>query len=69
MVGDREPGISRDQRLGDEGLERLRRQLANGARPSELVLAQWVRRYGEAAQRLIDAHLDAGDAPGPDSPR
>jgi hypothetical protein len=49
------PGISRPDRLSDAGLERLRRQLESGARPSEQVLRQWVRRYGDAAQRLIDA--------------
>jgi hypothetical protein len=56
------PGVSRADRLSDAGLERLRRQLTHGARPSEAVLRQWILRYGDEARRLIDAH--AASVPG-----
>ncbi len=46
-------GISRDDRLSDEGMARLQKQLCSGARMSDEVLAQWIRRYGEAARDLI----------------
>ncbi|WP_456374928.1 hypothetical protein [Thiolapillus sp.] len=49
------PGISRNQRLSDEGLQRLEKQLASGAGISEQVLAQWIRRYGDAARKRIRA--------------
>ena len=48
------PGISRDNRLSDEGLGRLRRQLESGSRISKPVLEQWIRRYGEKAIRLLE---------------
>jgi len=50
------PGVSRhnEARLSDEGLQRLERQLRAGT-ISQPVLEQWVRRYGDAARRLIDA--------------
>ena len=51
------PGISRTQRLSDEGLRRLARQLESGAGISDQVLRQWIRRYGDQARRLI---LDSG---------
>lgn len=50
------PGVSREQRLGDEGLQRLEQQLKSGRPPSAQVLQQWVRRYGEAAEKLILEH-------------
>jgi hypothetical protein len=50
------PGVSRADRLSDEGLQRLQRQLASAMRVSEPVLLQWVRRYGEPAVILIEAH-------------
>jgi hypothetical protein len=60
----RTPGIGRAVRLSDEGLERLRRQLETGARPSRPVLEQWVRRYGEPARELLMAHgIDIEPAP------
>ena len=49
------PGISRADRLSEEGLQRLQRQLASAMRVSEPVLLQWVRRYGEQAVALIEA--------------
>ena len=62
------PGISRTQRLSDEGLQRLDRQLASGSQISDAVLVQWIRRYGESARALIRQHgryhagLESGDA-------
>ena len=50
------PGVSREQRISDEGLQRLERQLQRGARISEPVLAQWIRRYGEPAKALIQKY-------------
>lgn len=62
------PGIARPDRLSEAGLERLRRQLESGARPSEPVLRQWVKRYGDAARRLIDAYPpEAGVDPASDT--
>lgn len=54
-MSDREviPGISRDDRLSDEGLQRLEKQLQHGARISDMVLRQWVKRYGDAAKQLL----------------
>jgi len=49
----REPGRSREERISDEGLQRLERQLVSGARMSPQILEQWVKRYGEAAEELI----------------
>ena len=50
------PGVSRPDRLSDEGLQRLDRQLASGAHINVPVLAQWIRRYGEPARELIHRH-------------
>ena len=47
------PGVSRTERLSDEGLQRLERQLAAGSQISDAVLAQWLRRYGESARAVI----------------
>ena len=47
------PGVSRANRLSDEGLTRLQKQLISGARMTDMVLAQWIRRYGELARELI----------------
>lgn len=54
-MSDREviPGISRDDRLSDEGLQRLEKQLQHGACISDMVLRQWVKRYGDAAKKLL----------------
>lgn len=52
----RTPGIERAARLSAEGLERLERQLERGGQISDAVLAQWIRRYGEAARTLIARH-------------
>jgi len=50
------PGINRDNRISDEGLQRLEKQLKTGRRPSQQVLNQWVKRHGEAAQNIIDQY-------------
>lgn len=50
------PGVSRQDRLSDEGLQRLEKQLSAGAKISTIVLAQWIRRYGDAARELIKRH-------------
>ena len=47
------PGVSRANRISNEGLERLEKQLAAGIKISQPVLAQWIKRYGEAARRII----------------
>ena len=47
------PGISRDCRISDEGLQRLEKQLQSGAGVSDQVLAQWIKRYGELAVGII----------------
>ncbi len=48
------PGVSRDERLSDEGLRRLQRQLQSTMGLRDPILLQWVRRYGQAAIRLIE---------------
>lgn len=50
------PGITRENRISDEGLKRLEIQLKGNRRPSQQVLEQWIKRYGEAAQELIDRY-------------
>jgi len=58
------PGVNRDDRLSEQGLQRLEKQLSSGAAMSVQVLAQWIHRYGEPARTLIkqynqyDAELD-----------
>ncbi len=47
------PGVSRHDRLSEEGLRRLEMQLETGAKMSNLVLAQWIKRYGEPAREII----------------
>jgi len=47
------PGVSRQQRISDEGLQRLEKQLSSGPNISAMVLKQWVKRYGDAARNLI----------------
>jgi len=53
---ERTPGISREQRISDAGLQRLLRQLARGGQISDAVLRQWIRRYGDAAREIIARH-------------
>lgn len=48
-----EPGVSRDQRISDEGLSRLEMHLQNGTKMTAQVLKQWIKRYGDAAREII----------------
>jgi len=50
------PGVSREQRISDEGLRRLEAQLARGSVPSERVLAQWLLRYGDDVRELLNRY-------------
>lgn len=50
------PGVSRDNRITDAGLQRLDKQLASGVNVSQQVLAQWVKRYGQPAIEIIKKH-------------
>ena len=47
------PGVSREVRISDEGLQRLEQQLMRGGHVSHRVLAQWIKRYGEPARVMI----------------
>jgi len=47
------PGVSRENRVSDEGLERLRKQLSSGPKMSQMVLRQWLKRYGEEARAVM----------------
>ncbi len=57
----RNPGVSRATRLSDDGLQRLEKQLASGRRVGRAVLSQWIKRYGEAARRIIKRHGQYSD--------
>lgn len=50
------PGISRQSRQADEGLARLDKQLESGLNISSPVLAQWIKRYGDPARKIIKKH-------------
>ena len=52
----RRPGISRQDRISEEGLDRLEKQLQRGARMAAQVRQQWVRRYGQAAIELFEKY-------------
>jgi hypothetical protein len=57
-----DPGVSREERISDEGLARLEKQLELGIKISEQVLQQWVRRYGDAARDLLKKyHCEVDD--------
>jgi hypothetical protein len=56
LIEESGPGIQRTNRIADQGLVRLKRQLETGARPSKLVLAQWIRRYGDRARDLLSGY-------------
>ena len=47
------PGVAREQRISDEGLLRLQKQLESGIRVSDMVLQQWIKRYGDDARVII----------------
>lgn len=51
-----EPGVSRDNRISDDGLLRLQKQLDEGRKISRVVLAQWVKRYGEPARAMLEKY-------------
>ncbi len=55
------PGVSRSERLSSEGLTRLENQLKAGVNVSPMVLAQWIKRYGEPAVAIIKKYQ--GDKP------
>ena len=50
---EKSPGISRDNRISEDGLQRLEKQLQRSGQISDAVLAQWIRRYGDAAREII----------------
>jgi hypothetical protein len=50
------PGVSRAERLSAEGLNRLERQLQSGAGMSDLILVQWIRRYGDPVREILKRH-------------
>lgn len=50
---EKSPGISRDNRISDDGLQRLEKQLQRDGQISDVVLAQWIKRYGELARVII----------------
>ncbi len=50
------PGISRENRISEEGLKRLRIQLESGRKISKPVLNQWIQRYGEKAIQLMNEY-------------
>ncbi len=56
MASERKAGVSRDQEMSDEGLQRLSKQLQFGARMSDRVLKQWIKRYGDDARVIIAEH-------------
>lgn len=47
------PGVSREERISAEGLHRLEKQLQSGAAISDVVLNQWIKRYGDSAIELL----------------
>ena len=47
------PGVSREDRISDEGLQRLENHLQNGSRMNPMILKQWIKRHGEPARQLI----------------
>lgn len=58
MTKDPDPGVSRQQRISDEGLLRLEKQLKSGINISAPVLKQWVKRYGNSARELIKQYRE-----------
>ncbi|MBI3188756.1 MAG: hypothetical protein HYZ31_12930 [Gammaproteobacteria bacterium] len=56
------PGVSREARISDEGLQRLEQQLMRGGHISPLVLAQWIKRYGEPAREMIKRYAHQQDS-------
>lgn len=50
------PGVQRDERISDEGLKRLEKQLRSGSRMSAAVKQQWIKRYGQPAKDIFDKY-------------
>jgi hypothetical protein len=50
------PGVSRSNRISEEGLARLEKQLESGVNISSPVLVQWIKRYGNSAREIIKRH-------------
>ncbi len=57
------PGVSREQRIADEGLRRLKKQFQSGVRISEVVLQQWIKRYGDEARIIIQRYNQTDKRP------
>ncbi len=55
-MSERSPGISRDKRISDQGLQRLEALMQRGGQISDAVLLQWIRRYGDEARIIIRQH-------------
>ncbi len=55
------PGVAREQRISDEGLKRLQKQLESGIRISDMVLQQWIKRYGDEARAIIQRNAHKRD--------
>ena len=56
------PGVSREQRISDEGLQRLEKHLVSGVRISDTVLQQWIKRYGDDARDIIQKYQSDRDS-------
>ena len=56
MSSNKVPGVSRVNRISAEGLQRLEKQLQAGRGASEVVLRQWIHRYGDEAREIIKKH-------------
>ena len=54
--GPSSPGVSREDRISDEGLQRLEKQLKLGIKIAQPVLQQWVKRYGNSARKLLKSY-------------
>ena len=51
-----EPGVGQRNRSTADGLARLAIHLERGERISDMVLRQWIRRYGDDARELLRRH-------------
>ncbi len=51
------PGVTRESRISNEGLQRLEKHLLAGSKMTQRVRDQWILRYGDAARELF-AHYD-----------
>lgn len=49
----RKPGIARNNRISPEGLCRLEKQLQQKSSLSDMVLQQWLKRYGDQVRDLL----------------